>query len=372
MTVFKVIVRRLLLWSNLLLVVALILSAWLPKISPHTLWLSGFAGLFFPILFCLCLVYIPVWIIRRKPYYWFSLVGILLCFQSIRHSFGTHFLSAASASDKQSSFFTLMSFNTSSMGLKSYTEDQIISKEIDSVLQVANPDILCMQEFYTNDNPKLNDNLGHIRQQFNYPYHYFTYDKTQWNTWHFGIILFSRFPVIQAQKIPCGYSPAGSGSSFLQADVLIHSDTIRIITAQLQSYMLNDNDYHQLGGLKAMNAFNIKGLYQLAKKMRSTFHDRTRQIEALSRLVKESPYATVVCGDLNDTPVSYTYNTISSGLKDAFLETNWGLGRTLSFLSPTLRIDYIFTQDQFNIHGFQTYPHANFEHYPVMANLSIK
>lgn len=371
MTVLKVIIRRLLLWSNLILVIALLLSTWLPKLSPHSLWVSGFAGLFFPILCVLCLIYIPIWLFYKKPYYWLSIAGILLCINAIRHSFGTNFLSPA-ANKQVDSHFTLMSFNTSSMGLKSYSADQSLSKEIDSVLKVASPDILCLQEFYTNDNPKLVDNLNHIRQNLNYPHFYFTCDKTQWNTWHFGIALFSRYPVIDARKIPCGYSPAGSGSSFLQADMLIGKDTVRIITAQLQSYMFNGNDYNHLDNLKSKASFSLSGLGQVIKKMRRTFNSRATQAEALSRLVSESPYATVICGDFNDTPVSYTYNTLSRNLKDAFLESNWGLGRTLSFLSPTLRIDYILTQDNFEVNGFQIYNHPFFEHFPIMANLSLK
>lgn len=371
MTVLKVIIRRLLLWSNIILVIALLLSTWLPKLSPQSLWLSGFAGLFFPIFCSLCLIYIPIWLFYKKPYYWFSIAGILLCINAIRHSFGTNFRSPA-ASKKAASHFTLMSFNTSSMGLKSYSADQTLSKEIDSVLKVASPDILCLQEFYTNDNPKLVDNLNHIRQNLNYPHFYFTYDKTQWNTWHFGIALFSRYPVVDAHKIPCGYSPAGSGSSFLQADVLIGKDTVRIITAQLQSYMFNGNDYNHLGNLKNKASFSLSGLGQVIKKMRRTFSSRATQAEALSRLASESPYATVICGDFNDTPVSYTYNTLSRNLKDTFLETSWGLGRTLSFLSPTLRIDYILAQDNFNINGFQIYKQPFFEHFPIMANLSLK
>jgi len=59
-------------------------------------------------------------------------------------------------------------------------------------------------------------------------------------------------------------------------------------------------------------------------------------------------------------------------MQDAFLEKGSGMGRTLSFLSPTLRIDYILAQPHFDIHSYQTFPNATFEHFPVMAAFSLK
>ena len=39
-------------------------------------------------------------------------------------------------------------------------------------------------------------------------------------------------------------------------------------------------------------------------------------------------------------------------MQDAFLKKGFGIGRTFSALSPTLRIDYIFTDKHFKIKQF--------------------
>lgn len=355
----KSFIPRLLFWCHCIFLAALLLSVWLPFLSPAAWWPSGFAGLLFPLFFCINLLFIPVWIIYKKRYYWLSIAGLLLSYKAVMVSFAAHWPRQFSATPPPAPGFTLMTFNTSSMGLKGYEQDEELRISIYHTLKEASPDILCLQEFYTNDNPKFPDNIQYISQKLGYPHHYFTADKIHWDTWRYGIALFSRYPVIRADKIPCGHSAAGSGSSILQADVLVHGDTIRVLTAQLRSYMLNAS-----GG--------VHGMRSLLHKMRSTFSERAHQAGQLQSLASASPYPVIVCGDFNDIPVSYTYYTLTSSLQDAFLYKGSGIGRTLSFLSPTLRIDYILTHPHFNVQGYHTFGNALFEHFPVMASLALK
>lgn len=342
--------RRTAVILNVLVTVLLILSAWLPFVNPQQLIYSGILGLLFPVLWCINLLFIPLWIIRKKRYFWIPVFGMLLSFKATHNTFAIQPLQDT-AGPRQ---FTLMTFNTSSMGLRDYKEDSLLKKKIYLTLKKSSPDILCLQEFYTNTRKGYTDNISAIQKQLNYPFYSFTDDKTKWDTWHYGIIVFSRYPVIRAKKILCGESPVGSGSSILQADIVVHGDTVRVLTAQLKSYMFKSRDPHIVG--KAMH----------------TIRERSKQSPLLASLIAESPYPTVVCGDFNDTPVSFTYNTISRHMQDAFLERSWGLGRTLAFLSPTLRIDYILTQSSFNIHTYNTFKEKGFEHFPVMAGLSLK
>ncbi|WP_343669569.1 endonuclease/exonuclease/phosphatase family protein [Chitinophaga sp.] len=341
---------------------SLILSSWLPYLNPGKWWLSGFAGLFFPIVLVINLFCLVYWLLRKKPYWGLSLAAILLSCRALLLTFGHH--PAGKAATSQPGSFTLMTFNSSSMGLKKYVEDAAIKQSIYTTLQSASPDILCLQEFYTNSSPGYTDHLNTIKETVHYPYHYFTCDKIRWNTWQYGIVLFSKYPIISACHIPCGHSDVGSGSSILQADIKINEHTIRVFTAQLQSYMFRRKDYAALQG----QTTQARGL---AGRMKHTFGKRSAQAEQLAALIKESPYPTIVCGDFNDVPVSYTYNTISPNMQDAFLEQGWGIGKTLSFLAPTLRIDYILTQSPFHVNGFSSFPHKGFEHFPIMASLSL-
>jgi endonuclease/exonuclease/phosphatase family metal-dependent hydrolase len=71
-------------------------------------------------------------------------------------------------------------------------------------------------------------------------------------------------------------------------------------------------------------------------------------------------------------PNSYTYFTIKGELQDAFLQTGFGIGRTFSSLSPTLRIDYIFAQDRFKIRQFKRIIRPYSDHYMLVSDIELK
>ena len=49
----------------------------------------------------------------------------------------------------------------------------------------------------------------------------------------------------------------------------------------------------------------------------------------------------ILCGDFNDTPLSYTYRQLSRKLTDSFIEKGRGIGNTYIGEFPSFRICYI-------------------------------
>ncbi|HVI43666.1 MAG TPA: endonuclease/exonuclease/phosphatase family protein [Chitinophaga sp.] len=347
----------------ILLIVLLLLSAYLPVLNPGQYWLSGFASMAFPFIFLACLVTVPLCWFFSKRYALLTLIAVLLCLKPATYTWGTH-LFHNNAIPASSGVFSIMTYNTSSMGLSAYKTDTVVRAAVFDVVAGANPDILCLQEFYTNDDPgKRSHHIDSLRQIGKYPYHYFTCDWVNWNTWYYGLILFSRYPIAAATTIPCNETAVGSGKSFLQADLVVHGDTIRVLTAQFISYMFSRDDIDNLLHLRS---------WEILTKMRQTFIHRSHQAVQLAALAAASPYPVIICGDLNDTPASFTYMTVSRGLQDAFLVAGAGWGRTLSYLSPSLRIDYILPNPSFRIHSCEVPQPQRSEHFPVMARLSLK
>jgi len=70
-----------------------------------------------------------------------------------------------------------------------------------------------------------------------------------------------------------------------------------------------------------------------------------------------------VCGDFNDVPNSYAYNTIGKGLQNTFAEKGSGIGRTFSGISPTLRIDNIFASEPFTVLQYTRIPKKMSDHF---------
>ena len=55
----------------------------------------------------------------------------------------------------------------------------------------------------------------------------------------------------------------------------------------------------------------------ILRKLKRAFLKRASQVEIIQEYVRRSPYPVILCGDFNDTPVSYTMGTLTNELKDA-------------------------------------------------------
>ena len=107
-------------------------------------------------------------------------------------------------------------------------------------------------------------------------------------------------------------------------------------------------------------------------KLRKAMSLRSSQADVARQIMDDSPYPTIFCGDLNDTPNSYSYFTIRGDMQDAFLKKGFGIGRTYSSLSPTLRIDYIFADENFRISQFTRVVKYLSDHFMLMADVELK
>lgn len=92
----------------------------------------------------------------------------------------------------------------------------------------------------------------------------------------------------------------------------------------------------------------------------------------IADITANSPHPIVLCGDLNDVPNSYIYNTIKGDMQDAFLQKGFGIGRTFNSISPTLRIDYIFADKRIRISQFKRITTNYSDHYMIVADMQLK
>ena len=79
---------------------------------------------------------------------------------------------------------------------------------------------------------------------------------------------------------------------------------------------------------------------------------RAMQADTIADIIAASPYPVIVCGDFNDTPISYTYRRVSRKLKDAFREVGRGYSYTYRGFFDMLRIDYVLFDKRFTALGY--------------------
>jgi endonuclease/exonuclease/phosphatase (EEP) superfamily protein YafD len=81
-------------------------------------------------------------------------------------------------------------------------------------------------------------------------------------------------------------------------------------------------------------------------------------------------YPMIVCGDFNDTPISYARHTIAQGLTDCYVETGNGPGLSYNLQGFYFRIDHMFVSDHFTPYGCKVDSKIDVsDHYPIVCTL---
>lgn len=99
---------------------------------------------------------------------------------------------------------------------------------------------------------------------------------------------------------------------------------------------------------------------------------RAFQARKVADHIKKSPYPVIVCGDFNDTPVSYAYRKVKGELKDAFVEAGWGISNSYNGELPSFRIDYILHDKKFKAVNYSRDRVVYSDHFPVRCRLSME
>ena len=84
---------------------------------------------------------------------------------------------------------------------------------------------------------------------------------------------------------------------------------------------------------------------------------RNAQADQLKTEIRSAGKPTIVCGDFNDTPCSYTYRTLSQGMQDAFLTAGKEWTGSFQPMGRWLRIDYLLCSKHWQV-----------QHYELMEN----
>jgi endonuclease/exonuclease/phosphatase family metal-dependent hydrolase len=360
---------RLLFGLNITVVISAILGYVSPFISPATIWPLAFFGLAMPYLLLLNFIFLLYWVFRRKAWFVVSLLALSIGYTTIpkyiQFNFGNQEL-------KESSF-KVMSFNVRVFDLYMWTKEKSARNLIFDFLKQEDPDVLCLQEFYQRDEQlkryefKTLDTLVKILSAKNYHVHYTT---TLRKTDHWGLITFSKFPIVGKGVLP--FENQGDNAS-IYTDVQIEDKTVRIYNNHLASIKLEKRDYKTM---KTINDQDYSDMINkstgLLGKVKNGFIKRSLQADLIATSISNSPFPVVVCGDFNDSPTSYTYNTIRGNLKDNYLTSGSGLGRTYIGEFPSFRIDYIFCDTTLKSSNYTTHPVELSDHHPISVNLNWK
>lgn len=297
----------LLLWGSC--IVTYLPPDWFPRLS--------LLSLAFPAFLIADISFVFFWLIFKVKQVWVPIVGLVCC-----GSFVVDYFPISFSTDSDGDALTILSYNTHSFGGKEAVLDDGSNRIVNFLID-SDADIICLQEATRRDNyEQCFEEAG---------YHYVALKE---------YTLCSRLPIIESDTLALSGQPAFALRAFLLDD----GDTIMLINQHLESNRLSPEvkeayveaiESHQRDSLS-------KGIKSVAELLALALPERGRQVDSIQCVIDEwLPRPVILCGDFNDTPVSYAHRVLTRHLDCAFRKSGNGLGFTFHDKGFPVRIDHI-------------------------------
>ncbi|HZK03869.1 MAG TPA: endonuclease/exonuclease/phosphatase family protein [Bacteroidaceae bacterium] len=340
----------------IILIVSGYSSYLLPSLFPYI----SLSGLAFPIFVVINFIFFVVWTLFNQKYYWISLITLLICIKPLYAYFPINFSRTYQESSENE--LTILSFNTDMMGLLN-NFDTSTDNPIIKYISESGASIICLQESHNSMLRNL-DKKDMLLPE--YPYKKIIYTKQ-------GLACFSHYPIIEAKLIPFS-SFSNNGSYYFK--LKIDNDTLALFNCHLQSNNLNQDEIDEYYKFieNTKNRENYNNSKKVVKKLAKSAILRAEQVDTIAAMIsRESAKYILLCGDLNDTPLSYTHRIISRHLDDAHIKSGFGPGITYHKNFFYFRIDHIFSNK--NLKPIKSRVDRSIsvsDHYPIISVFKIQ
>lgn len=320
---------------------ALLLLGYLSVIvDPAKGWFFTLFGLIYPLVLPITLV-LFVWSLFRRS----TMRGLLLVALLPSLFFVGRYYQFRGPSDETAPSLKVVSYN---VGLFAHgpagMSRTAVADTSAKYLRSLDADVICLQEFWLPLSQPFEPWLKAHFPGYKSEYYVFTGDNGR-----FGNVTLSRRGM--GNKGVNKFEKSTNLALF--TDIQLDSSVLRLYNCHFESYNIS------LSALVKKDEVE-----QAERKMRRSISERPKQVaEVLGSMDRSS----VVLGDFNDTPLSYTYVRLHRGRHDAFAVAGKGWGATHKSLWPLLRIDYILYPDELKAvsHTIGNEPWS--DHNPIIA-----
>ena len=360
--------KKFFIFLNLAIGILFLLGANVKYFDPTKWWFISLLTLALPYLLLFLVIFFFFWLFVKPFWIILPVAIILISLDAVKNIFPFH-LNTEFQIQKKPGEIRVMSWNVELFNILHYKDQPEKKQRIIDLINKYDPDIACFQEMVAGDNKKAINYFPDILQALKFKDYFYSYGvKNDFDKYHhFGIIIFSKFPIIRKQTLV--NKPDSYNSTFQFVDVARKEDTFRIFNVHLQSLKFSQENLNYLDKGTVPSEGNISESKNIIYKIKLGVLKRASQANFIKDEMNHSPYPVIICGDFNDVPVSYSYEKIGDGMKNAFVEKGSGVSRTFSSISPTLRIDNIFTDQKFKIMDYTRIKKSYSDHFPIIADL---
>lgn len=340
--------------------------------DPQRFWFIGFFPLAAFYFLLILIGFIFFWLFVKPLRAIISIIAIALAWGPMQHLVQAR-LTPNFTMEKHPKNLRVMSWNVEHFEIlhhKTHPEQKL---QMINMINQHQPDVACFQEMVASDSvPGAINYIPDFLKTLGFSYYHYTYNpKLDFDDEHrFGIITFSKYPIINKHNV--SYAPNDYNSIFQYVDIVKSEDTFRIFNTHMQSLKFSDENVHFIEDPSLKNTDDVRRSKNIIGRFKKGFLKRHYQSNRLKEVMNQSPYPVIVCGDFNDVPNSYAYDHIGKGMKNTFEQKGTGIGRTFYGISPTLRIDHIFADPEFNVEQYLRIKKKLSDHFPIVADLYYK
>ncbi|MBR2227501.1 MAG: endonuclease/exonuclease/phosphatase family protein [Bacteroidales bacterium] len=318
-------------------------------VNPARAWYFTVFGLLFIPLGLLAFVFL-LWAIRRRS----RTAGLLLvALLPAVFLVGKYYQFKAPEPEREPTL-KIVSYNVGLFAHGNMDDKRLVlADSIAAFLRRTDADIICLQEFYL---PNTLNMDAWFRDRFpGYKAEYYVLTGAKG---HAGNVTLSRRPVLYKGKIDFEKST----NLALHTDIQLDSTVLRFYNCHFESYNISLSGLVKSIGHREENVMEDTG-----HKMRRSITQRPKQVEEVIKDIDACPVRSVVLGDFNDNPLSYTVHRLLRGRQDAFVQAGKGFGATFRTFWPLLRIDYILCPRDLRAVSYEVPKVKYSDHYPVIA-----
>ena len=364
----------------------LLCSAYSDMVSPTVWMVAPFLGLAFGLILLFSLLWLGFLLITRR---WkltgIMLLTLLLCsgriwrYCPVHLSDPTPITNVMEVNGKEvptpTEILKVLTFNTESLG-HAWVHRIDSPIHILDWVKVQNADLVCLQEYHFA--PK----KGHTEQELRdrlkkeYPYYHLLHNSNSKNV---GIALYSKWPIVKSEKI----DPEEKNYCWtFYCELDIRGRKVGLVNCHLRNNSISKENRH-LYREQVSTHFQTDSLGRMEEGLRQlapSFRERTKQVALIHRYLTDKvlkkgqvDMPLLVCGDMNDTPISFTYKTLRSNqLYDTWEDVGSGLGITYRTAPFWFRIDHIFHSKHFRPLHIEVAKEMKLsDHYPLVATFQL-